>query len=388
MQASTAQIPLEIYLHFPWCKKKCPYCDFNSHAEKNDVSHAAYLEVLLADLHHELTQVSERTLISVYCGGGTPSLFSPEEIQRVIEFLEQSGRLSLDAEITLEANPGTIERGRFAAYRDAGINRVSLGAQSFDTDTLHRIGRIHAVTDVYRSVEELHAAGIQNFNIDLMFGLPGQSPEMAAFDLNEAVKLQPVHISRYQLTLEPNTLFYAYPPTLPDEDKIAHMEEAGKEFLDANGWRQYEVSAWSLPGSECRHNLNYWRFGDYLGVGAGAHGKIAEPDQARCQRRVKPRHPDDYMGRNGPTRQQSSCKTVTGQELAFEYFLNSLRLTDGTELSAFTARTGLQPRSIRLPLAEARRRKLLTANDGFLRPTPLGMRFLNDLQALFLPASG
>ena len=385
MQSITTDIPLSLYLHFPWCKKKCPYCDFNSHVEKSESDKKKYLEILLADIQHELDVTPDRKLISVYCGGGTPSLFSPENMQRIIEKLEQSGRLQPGAEITLEANPGTIERGKFAAYRAAGINRVSLGAQSFDATMLQAIGRIHGVSEIYKSVEEIHAAEIENFNIDLMFGLPGQSLPMAQLDLVEATRLEPAHISRYQLTLEPNTLFHAHPPALPDDDLTDRMEVAGHEFLAEQDFIQYEVSAWSVPERKCQHNLNYWQFGDYLGAGAGAHGKISAPLHTNCHRRVKPRNPDDYMGKNGMGRQMSTSKTITGLQLAFEFFLNSLRLNEGVELSMFEARTGLHPDKIQRPIEEAVRKELLTVENEFICPTHLGRRFLNDLQAIFLP---
>ena len=384
MSARPGLPPLGLYLHLPWCVAKCPYCDFNSHALKGDLPGEAYVDALLRDLEQDLPLVWGRTVSSVYLGGGTPSLFAAGLVERLLDGVRALLPLAPGVEITLEANPGTVERDSFSAYRDAGINRVSLGVQSFDAGALAALGRIHGPGDIERSVASLHDAGLNHFNIDLMFGLPGQTVEQARRDVERAIAARPTHLSHYQLTLEPNTPFAAAPPLLPEDEACWDMQEAAAERLAAAGLRQYEVSAWSLPGHESRHNLNYWRFGDYLGIGAGAHGKLSLPARDEVRRIVKVRHPRRYLAGERIARDEA----VPRSDLPFEYLLNALRLRDGFSLEHLEALTGVHRAAVAAPLAEALERGLLeAAGDGY-RPTELGWRFGNDLQAIFLPSSG
>ncbi|HKL64368.1 MAG TPA: radical SAM family heme chaperone HemW [Woeseiaceae bacterium] len=380
-------IPLSLYLHLPWCVSKCPYCDFNSHPAGNDPPLERYVDALIAELDTEAIRAGGRPLVSVFLGGGTPSLFSGEQIGRLLEAVAARFTLPADAEITLEANPGTVERGRFAAYRAAGVNRVSLGAQSFDDASLAALGRIHTAAETRAAVEEARRAGLDNVNLDLMFALPGQSVAGALADTSAALALGPAHVSHYQLTLEPNTRFYHAPPPLPDAETAWQMQERCHEALAAAGYRRYEVSAFARPGRECRHNLNYWEFGDYLAAGAGAHGKITDPDGTVC-RYARPASPRAWMEAALAGRAAEAVPVAAG-DLAFEYLLNALRLTRGFATADFEARTGLGPAALEPGLSAARRRGLIGCGEGGdLRPTPLGMRFLNDLQALFLPSAG
>jgi putative oxygen-independent coproporphyrinogen III oxidase len=378
--------PLSVYLHLPWCVRKCPYCDFNSHTAGAAADTARYARALAVDLGREAPDVAGRTVETVFLGGGTPSFFAPAEIGRVLGAVRESFRLAPDAEITMEANPGTLESGRLAGFRENGVNRLSLGAQSFDDAALGRLGRIHGADDIRRAFREAREAGFDNINLDLMFALPGQDLAGAAADVEEALRLAPEHLSRYQLTLEPNTRFHAEPPAgLPDEDRAFEMEERGRELLAAAGYAQYEVSAYALPGRRCRHNLNYWLFGDYVGAGAGAHGKLTRVD-GTVWRTCKTAHPRVYMeqleaGINGP-----APREVAPAELGFEYLLNALRLNEGFTESGFRDRTGLAFGSLAVPTAEARRRGLLAADGaGGWKASRLGRLYLNDLQALFLP---
>ena len=379
--ASRGLPPLGLYVHLPWCVRKCPYCDFNSHALKDDLPADAYVDALLADLEQDLPLVWGRTVSTVYFGGGTPSLFDAEQIGRLLDGLRARIGFAPGLEVTLEANPGTIERDSFSAYRAAGVNRVSLGAQSFNDDSLRALGRIHGAGDIHRAVASLHDAGLDNFNIDLMFGLPGQDLSMALEDLRQGLAAEPTHLSHYQLTLEPNTAFAASPPVLPDDERCWSMQEQCAELLVEAGFEQYEISAWSRPGRESRHNLNYWGFGDYLGIGAGAHGKLTLPAEERVLRRVKTRHPRRYLAGD----RLAQDEAVAPGELAFQYFLNALRLRHGFTLEGFAARTGLEKTWIERPLGEALERGLLEPVDGGFRPSELGWRVSNDLQALFLP---
>ncbi len=381
MTAEAGLPPLGLYVHLPWCVRKCPYCDFNSHELRQALPGEAYCEALLRDLENDLPLVWGRPVHTIYFGGGTPSLFSAALVERLISGFRARLDLVPGVEITLEANPGTVERDRFTAYRDAGINRVSLGAQSFDDECLKALGRIHGASEIHRAVESLHAAGLENFNIDLMFGLPGQSLEGALADVTHALAAKPTHLSHYQLTLEPNTAFAARPPVLPDEELCWAMQEACGEKLEQAGFENYEVSAWCLPDRQSRHNMNYWQFGDYLGIGAGAHGKLTLPALGEVRRRVKQRHPKRYLAGDGLALDQP----VAGKDLAFEYFLNALRLRRGFSLVQFSQRTGIDRESIAGPLREALDRDLLEQADDVYRPTELGWRFMNDLQGLFLP---
>jgi oxygen-independent coproporphyrinogen-3 oxidase len=377
-------VPLSLYVHLPWCIKKCPYCDFNSHALRDPLPEAAYLATLLADLEEELRRVPGRTVDSIFFGGGTPSLFGAASIARLIGAVRQSGRLAVGAEITLEANPGAVERGRFAEYADVGVNRISLGVQSFDSVQLQALGRVHSVRETEAALEELSSAGIENFNLDLMYGLPGQSVAAAVKDVEQAVRAQPAHISHYQLTIEPNTLFHTRPPRLPDDDAIADAEIACGERLAESGFRRYEVSAYARDDRICRHNLNYWQFGDYLGVGAGAHGKLSQGEPLNVARRWKLRHPGAYMSAPAPGLEGAAM--VDAGQLVFEFMLNALRLTEGFHERDFQSRTGILPSRIRPRLAALADEGLMVGDGkGRWRASGRGFRFLNELQQRFLP---
>ena len=382
-----APLPLSLYVHLPWCVRKCPYCDFNSHPlPRAGIPQQAYLTALLDDLDYAARDCADREIGSVFFGGGTPSLFDAAAIGAVLERARRRLRVAADAEVTLEANPGAVERGRFAACREAGVNRVSLGAQSFDDVRLAAIGRIHASAEIFAAVHELREAGIANFNLDLMYGLPEQSVDEALRDVELAVGLAPAHLSHYQLTLEPGTPFARRPPALPHEDAAFAMQVACQESLAGAGYRQYEVSAWALDGRQCRHNLNYWRFGDYLGIGAGAHGKLTDPATGTVTRTARVPQPGRYMAAGRPHARIGEVRTLTPEDLAFEYCLNALRLVDGFDIHEFEARTGLPRAAIADALRMARAKGLIeTAATGLWVPTALGRRFLNDLQALFLP---
>ncbi len=375
--------PLALYVHLPWCVRKCPYCDFNSHAMPQNMPQREYIDALIEDLDHDLTKVRDRTLISIFFGGGTPSLFSPEEIGWLLEAVRERFVVSDELEVTLEANPGTIERGRFAGYREAGVTRVSLGVQSFNEQQLKTLGRIHGAGDVHRAVDELRRAGLDNFNLDLMYGLPQQSIEEALQDLRSAIELQPAHISHYQLTLEPGTVFYHRPPPLPDDDASWQMQIESQALLDRFGYSQYEISAYAQAGRQCRHNLNYWQFGDYLGIGAGAHGKLTVQDG--IQRTARCKQPREYLSRAGADRIVEH-RWLSGTELPFEFMLNALRLRGGVPASLFQARTGLALDVMQSQLTAARAKGLLADTPERLAATELGLQFLNDLQAIFLPA--
>jgi putative oxygen-independent coproporphyrinogen III oxidase len=373
-----------VYVHLPWCVRKCPYCDFNSHELRGMAPFAAYVDALLEDLEEELPLAGKRPVATVFFGGGTPSLCPPSLIGRFLDGLAARLPLSPGAEITLEANPGAIERGRFSELAGAGVNRVSLGVQSFQPRLLEAIGRIHDEREAYAAIDELRAAGISNFNLDLMFGLPGQTVAEANADLAAAIAVAPPHLSLYQLTLEPGTPFHRRPPALPDEDACWEMEVAAVERLEAAGFRRYEVSAWARPDRECRHNLNYWMFGDYLGLGAGAHGKLSLLD-GRILRRWRRRRPLGWL--EGPRLEGEHA--LDAEERLFEFMLNTLRLTDGFSLELFEARTGLAAAAALPGLERGRELGLLeSAAEGAWRATAFGRRFLNDTQAVFLPAAG
>ena len=384
---SLAAPPLALYVHLPWCVRKCPYCDFNSHAAPaRGIPEQAYLGALLEDLEFAARGCEGRPLVSIFFGGGTPSLFSAASIGRVVEraagLLGAAGGL----EVTLEANPGTVERGRFAAYRDAGVTRVSLGAQSFDDRRLRDLGRIHARDETLAAVEELRAARLDNFNLDLMYALPHQAVEDALADLEQALALGPAHISHYHLTLEPGTVFERRPPPLPDDETAYAMQDACQARLAAAGYRHYEVSAYALPGRECRHNLNYWSFGDYLGIGAGAHGKVSDAASGTVVRTVRVRQPARYLAAADASQRIEESRAVATADLAFEFCLNALRLADGFDVASFESRTGRPWDSIAPLVAKAQARGLLEPQPGGRWvPTARGRSFLNDLQAMFLP---
>ncbi len=379
-------IPLALYVHLPWCVRKCPYCDFNSHQLKSARPDAIYIDSLLRDFDAELPFIAGRRVDTVFFGGGTPSLFAPEDFARLLQELRRRMTFADDAEITMEANPGTIERGRFAGYRDAGINRVSLGAQTFSPRALTRLGRIHSADDTYRAVAELRAAGIANFNLDLMYALPEQTLDEALFDVHSACALEPTHISYYQLTLEAGTVFHSRPPPLPDDDDAWRMQSAGQAFLSAAGYAQYEVSAYARAGYRCRHNLNYWLFGDYVGIGAGAHGKLTEAMPGKILRTAKPKQPRDFQEQlsraSGPV---GDRRYIEVSDLPFEFMLNALRLNGGFSRRCFEARTGLSGQFYATAMERSEARGLVHATDDGWKTTELGGRFLNDLQEAFLP---
>jgi putative oxygen-independent coproporphyrinogen III oxidase len=383
----TRRLALGLYVHLPWCVRKCPYCDFNSHVvPSSGLPERAYLEALVEDLELAVADVQGREIVSVFFGGGTPSLFSAHAIARLLERARALLPFAPDVEVTLEANPGTIEHGRFSELAAAGINRVSLGAQSFDDAKLAALGRIHAAGDIGRAVAEIRNAGIDNLNLDLMYALPGQDVAGALDDLQRAIALEPTHLSHYQLTLEPETPFAKRPPPgLPDDDTSFAMQEASQAHLAAAGYDQYEVSAYARPGRQCRHNLVYWRFDDYLGVGAGAHGKVTLAAGAAIVRTVRVRHPAGYLGATAAQARVIERRRVAARELAFEYCLNALRLVGGFTEPEFEARTGLSAGTLAPALGVARERGLIEQSGVSWRPTALGQRFLNDLQALFLP---
>lgn len=371
-------LPLSLYVHIPWCAKKCPYCDFNSHAVKTPIPESDYVDALLRDLDFELAEAPEtRPLVSIFFGGGTPSLFSAEAIDRILRGVAARLAFAPEIEITLEANPGTAEAARFAGYRAAGVNRLSMGVQSLDDVQLKALGRIHGAQEARDAVAMARAAGFSNFNLDLMFALPRQTPAGAQDDLAQLIALAPAHISYYHLTLEPNTAFYRVPPPLPDSDTAYAMLEAGQASLAAAGYAQYETSAYAQPGRQSAHNRNYWTFGDYLGIGAGAHGKRTHAE--RVERRARKKHPKTYLETAGTPESLQEIRTVTGEELAFEYCLNALRLHEGFAIADFEARARL-PFSVLEPRLEKQRRKGLIEMDAMrVRPTPLGRDHLNTL---------
>jgi putative oxygen-independent coproporphyrinogen III oxidase len=391
---AVAEPSLALYVHMPWCVRKCPYCDFNSHQLKSAAPDASYIDALIRDFDLELPRLVGRRIDTVFFGGGTPSLFQPEDFGRLLGALRQRIAFADDVEITMEANPGTIERGRFAGYRDAGINRVSLGAQSFVPRVLEALGRIHSAEDTHRAVAELRAAKLDNFNLDLMYALPLQTADEALEDVRTACALGPAHISYYQLTLEPGTVFHARPPPLPDEDAAWQIQRAGQELLADAGYVQYEVSAYARGGARCRHNLNYWLFGDYVGVGAGAHGKLTLAPPQRILRTTKPKQPRDYQDqvrRAGsgsvaePGASIGESSFIGLKDLPFEFMLNALRLNEGFTVGDYRQRTGLDLDSVAASLAAGEGRGLLARQADGWRPTELGLRFLNDLQTSFLP---
>jgi oxygen-independent coproporphyrinogen-3 oxidase len=378
--------PLSLYVHLPWCVRKCPYCDFNSHEAKGALPFAAYVDALVADLDFDLPLAWGRTVHTVFFGGGTPSLFPPEAIDAFLQAASARLRFAPNLEITLETNPGTAEHGRFDRYRVAGVNRLSFGIQSFDDGCLQRLGRIHDSAQAEAAVKLAQDAGFDNFNLDLMYALPGQTLAMAAHDIERALALQPTHVSHYQLTLEPNTLFAAKPPSgIPDDDASWDIQEHCQAMLAAAGYVQYEVSAYARPGRECAHNLNYWHFGDYLGIGAGAHGKLTLGSEQAILRRWKAKHPAAYLASAGTTAAIGGDERIEPARRPFDYMLNALRLVDGFALAEFEARTGLAAEAIEAELQAASANGWITVDQGRIVPTELGRRFTNDVIGLFLP---
>jgi putative oxygen-independent coproporphyrinogen III oxidase len=376
--------PLSLYVHLPWCLRKCPYCDFNSHEiSGGEMPEQRYLDALLADLDAALPLVWGRTIHSVFIGGGTPSLFSPQAIDRLLGDIRARLKLEPDCEVTLEANPGTFEKDRFRAFRSAGVTRLSVGVQSFDDAHLKALGRVHDRAQAVAAVEEA-ALAFETFNLDLMYALPGQTLALAEDDMAQALAFMPPHISIYHLTIEPNTYFAKFPPRVPDEDSAYAMLDRITEMTAAAGMGRYEVSAYAKPAHRCRHNVNYWQFGDYLGLGAGAHSKLSFPH--RIVRQVRYRDPKLYMDNAMAGKAVAQDDEVSRTQLPFEFMLNALRLRDGFALAQFSERTGLPLTAIEQPLQEAESKGLVERDLARVRPTQRGYDFLSDLQALFLDA--
>ena len=376
--------PLALYAHFPWCVQKCPYCDFNSYTLRDELPEQRYLDALLRDFDAQIPAVSGRALSSIFLGGGTPSLFSPASIGRLIAHAKAQLGFVAGAEVTLEANPGTIERGRFAEYRAAGVTRVSLGAQSFDARQLKLLGRIHSADETRRAAEELHAAGLSNFNLDLMYALPGQTAEEADSDMRAALALAPAHLSQYHLTIEPGTLFAAAPPMQPADEIVDDMLDRSLRTLTAAGFEQYEVSGYARPGMRCAHNLNYWTFGDYLGIGAGAHGKVTDPGRNLIVRTQRMREPRRYLAEDPGV---LTRKQIVERELPFEFAMNGFRLVDGFADQLFEGRTGLPVAVLEELLEGLTARGLVERQSGRWAATAKGFRFLNDILVELLPAN-
>ncbi|NLY59110.1 MAG: radical SAM family heme chaperone HemW, partial [Gammaproteobacteria bacterium] len=373
--------PLAAYVHIPWCVRKCPYCDFNSHTYDSGLPEAEYIDALIADLEQELHQVHGMELVSIFFGGGTPSLFSAASLDRLLQAMQQRLSFARDIEITLEANPGTFEQAKFSDYRATGINRLSIGIQSFNPVHLKALGRIHDDSEALAAVDMARRAGFDNLNLDLMHGLPGQTLEQARADIDQAIALAPEHLSWYQLTLEPNTVFYSRPPKLPEDEVLWDIQEAGQARLAQSGYAQYEISAYARDGRRARHNMNYWQYGDFIGIGAGAHGKLTHPDGS-VERNWKTRQPKDYL--NPDKAFLAGSKILSAEELPFDFLMNALRLVDGVPSAWYTQRTG-QPLDAIVPLLDkAVQRGLLEPWQQQLRPTEQGRLFLNDLLEMFL----
>lgn len=378
----TALPPLSLYVHFPWCVRKCPYCDFNSHEAGGELPESAYLDALRADLEQSLPLVWGRKIVSIFIGGGTPSLMSAQGLDRLMSDIRSLLPLEAGAEITMEANPGSFESDKFRSYAASGVNRLSIGIQSFDSRHLQALGRIHDGDEARRAIE-IAQASFDNFNLDLMYALPSQTPDEARRDVETAFSFAAPHLSLYHLTLEPNTVFAKYPPALPDDDSSAAMQQMIGELMQARGYEHYEVSAYARPGRRARHNLNYWEFGDYLGIGAGAHSKLSFPHRIVRQARYK--QPASYLQQAMAGNAVADEHEVGRDELGFEFMLNALRLTGGFASRLFAERTGVSPQLIEPALQKAETKGLLQVDHQSIRPTELGQRFLNDLQQMFLP---
>ncbi len=382
MQSAKLSLPpLSLYIHIPWCVQKCPYCDFNSHGQHGVLPQQAYVDALLADLNHDLHYVQGRKLHSIFIGGGTPSLFEATQIQRILAGAEAAIGFEDDIEITMEANPGTLEHDDFAAYRAAGVTRLSIGVQSFSKDKLNLLGRIHDEDEAVTAANTARNAGYNSFNLDLMHGLPNQSFDEAMADIDTAAGLMPPHLSWYQLTIEPNTLFHSKPPQLPDDENLWHIYEQGQKKLAALGYVQYEISAYAKDGFQCKHNLNYWQFGDYLGIGCGAHGKITQPDLNKIIRTVKIKHPKGYLATSDYT---SETTEVLAEDRALEYLMNRLRLMTAIPKTEFELRTGLPVSELDEGIAKSIKRGLLTETETHWQLTAKGHMFVNDILSQFL----
>lgn len=374
-------IPVSLYIHTPWCLKKCPYCDFNSHELRDDLPESKYIDALIADFKIQLPALQNRSLHSIFIGGGTPSLFSPDAYEKLLSSIHRLSPLPADIEITMEANPGTVEQTNFNGYREVGINRLSIGAQSFQNDKLKSLGRIHDADEATKAVTVAKTAGFENINIDVMFGLPNQTIEDGLSDLQIAMDCQPTHLSWYQLTMEPNTYFHKFPPVLPENESIWELEKQGKRLLSDRQFYQYEVSAYALENHQCQHNLNYWQFGDYIGIGAGAHGKLTHFNEQKIIRRANHKNPKTYLDSNSPF--IASEKEVPEEDLSLEFMMNVLRLRMPIPVGFFLERTGLDLQSIQAPLEQATKSKLLRFDSENFQITDQGHRYLNDLLALF-----
>lgn len=375
------KVPLSLYIHIPWCVRKCPYCDFNSHEAKTAMPESLYVDALIDELKHHLHLIQNRPINSIFFGGGTPSLFSAQSIGKILDAVGRETVIAENCEITLEANPGTIDQGNFHGFREAGINRLSLGIQSLQDDKLKILGRIHDRENAMEGIRIAKAAGFDNFNLDIMYGLPHQNLQDALSDIEDALSFAPKHFSWYQLTIEPNTVFYKKPPSLPADDLIFEMQLAGQEKLASAGYKQYEVSAYAVSGHECMHNRNYWEFGDYLGLGAGAHSKITR-DSGEVLRFAQVRQPRDYL--DASKRRSIALNTIAEKDLVFEFMLNALRLTEGVDISLFTERTGVSLDQIDELLNDAMRKGLLLHHPKKLCVSELGKRYLNNLVMMFL----
>ena len=374
--------PLSLYIHIPWCIRKCPYCDFNSHEFNNTLPEDNYIAALINDLEQQLPSIWGRRIISLFIGGGTPSLFSPRALDNLLSAIRSRLTCLPDMEITLEANPGTVDQNKFSEFHAIGINRLSIGIQSFNDDHLKKLGRIHTGREAITAVEIAHKSGFDNFNLDLMFGLPEQTQQQGISDLANAIDLEPTHISWYQLTIEPNTFFYKQTPVLPEDDDIWELQQQGQLLLQQRGFNQYEISAYAKHNRQCQHNLNYWQFGDYLALGAGAHGKISRSDNNSINRYWKQKQPQAYIDAS-PEEKTTGSSILEIDDIIFEFMLNALRLKDGFDIQVFETHTGLSANLIEPACQQAIDKGLLEQNEQHLKPTELGYRFLNDLINLF-----
>ncbi|GGI73206.1 radical SAM family heme chaperone HemW [Shewanella gelidii] len=372
--------PLSLYIHIPWCVQKCPYCDFNSHGVHGEIPQQAYIEALLKDLNQDLVYVQNRSLHSIFIGGGTPSLFSAANIKKLLDGVQEKVPFSADIEITMEANPGTLEHDDFVAYQQAGITRLSIGVQSFAADKLNLLGRIHNQHEAKVAASKALTSGYDSFNLDLMHGLPNQSFEEAMADIDQAAELAPPHLSWYQLTIEPNTLFHSKPPQLPDDEDLWQIYRQGQQKLAQLGYQQYEISAYAKPGYQCKHNLNYWQFGDYLGIGCGAHGKITQTESGRIVRTIKIKHPKGYLAAQNYTFETTE---VSVEERPLEYLMNRLRLMRPIEKSEYEQRTGLHRDTLSEGMAKAEQKGLVTTSSEHWQLTERGHMFVNELLSQF-----
>ena len=381
----TSLPPLALYIHFPWCVQKCPYCDFNSHEVKNNFDEKKYINALIRDLEQELPLFWGRSISSIFMGGGTPSLFSPESIDQLISELRARLTFAPNIEVTMEANPGTLELEKFKEFSGTGINRLSIGIQSFNDDKLKSLGRIHGRKEAIRAAELAHDAGFTSFNLDLMYGLPNQSLAQAVDDIETAIALEPQHLSHYQLTIEPNTFFHHHPPTTPDDDNLWDMQLACQESLGKNNYTQYEISAYAKEGYQCQHNLNYWQFGDYLGIGAGAHGKLTNAPEQKITRSWKVKQPQDYLNKANTDKRISGEKILTRDDAGFEFMMNALRLNKGFETEIFQRHVGIPISTIEKALQQAEEKEWITWDLKRIQPTDTGRQYLNNLLELFMP---